>query len=276
MIGLSGAIVCAMSRALQSPVAAESKWVADANELVAAHAALPPMDLDVFILWLHQGGTPLRETPDPQTGLHGTYNPIIGPSAGVPPLPFLRFRRVEILQPSIRSSGSREGSDPGWAPVTTEYTDLFDDRREPSDQSQAFVPTYGHPPKNWLLCADDSILNRHDVRGGGATNGLTALGMSNRTLKGIAKTDANGNFYWWDQQRTRNNHLIEAIRAVNIHFGTATEVTEFKQVGLELGQVVNPDGTEENQATHIPAGLVRSNTIYGALARQLRRLAELS
>lgn len=259
MIALSGALVCAVTREA-SRVEDVELWDAHRSDLQAAYDRFvipgtdPPelrADLRVVLLHLSPGGDDFSP---------GVTN---WPSAVVGAVPdFVEIVAEDQFVKSTPTEFSFREAIRGFVPMTQTYTRLFDIRQDGDDHRDSYMHRFGHPPKDFLICADKTIVNNLRVRGRWKGHGLTALGLSNGTLRNVMKPAQFGALESFDKHLHREDMLIQAIFAVRDHFGTATEVSEFSPIGRVVDQPGTVDAVE----------VEKHDTVYAALARMLNRV----
>lgn len=269
MSTLSGALVCvAVRNTPYTGLGWRDFWEEEWATLQAAYDRLleplaegetgpqqPLLDLRIILLHLATGGD-VDFVLNPYTGeLEPPYESAVGPGAG----DFVEYVRAPNFPFTILHSSSLLPRKRGSVPNTWTYTLLFDDRAEPGDTSNAYVPRFGHPPRDFLICVDTGIANILDW----PARGAVALGLSNDTRKPLAP-DSPG--FVVDNQSYKNDMLGEAVRAVRDHYGTATEISEFSHTGY----VVETENESE------PVAVQKRDSALGALARMLDRVAVLN
>lgn len=265
---LSGAIVATVSRSAQlgiGDVEHEAQWHADFNQLLTAYEVVKDLDLRIVMIHLAKGGVPFLFGTDTHDSMIPREFDNLLPS-------WLLTQRVVNVDGIKNAGGSAFPSQldplPGWVPDHTAYTHQFDNRTSPGGFSNVFVPKFGHAPKDFLICADTGILNEFDLRIAGSivfAQGLVALGISNDTVKLMVKREGPG-FTGVDNQGFKNNAFRIAISAIKMKFETPTESCEFSQRGYVLG--IDDEGR--------PEAKLKFDTVFGAMARQLERVAELN
>ena len=273
--GLAGAIVCVVTRGTQFVSLQDATeralwvktWATQFDAMTIAYQRLTDDGIDVQAVIMQ-----VPNTDDVGNFQYGsrTFASLFPPgvSTGIPswiqPLRITDTQPNEHTQllPLVDPVNSEDTPQVGRMPTTQAYVDLFDDRQIATDTSFAFLSKFGQPPSDWLISADLNVRNRFITRRFGTReSGLIALGMSNETAKHIKIQSIDGRA---GQYLVHNNMLIKAIRAVRKHFGTATEVSEYSQFGYDVS-----DGPQ-------PEAVLQFDTMWGAMARQLERVAVLS
>ena len=277
MSGLAGAVVCVVTRGRQHSSVGDSldTWHRQYAEMLAAYQRLVDASIDVEVTLMQVPNSDDEVFPGGEFPEGREFSKLVpdDPALAVP-WPQVKLRRIFKTEGSVFAdrlltgipSGNGDGLRIGRMPSTINYTDLFDERLAPEfTTNPGFLTTHGHPPKDFLICVDRNVVNPFITRPFGSREaGIVALGMSNETLKWITREGAvlPGGI---SQNIVANNMLIEAIRAVRRHFGTVTEASEFYQYGYFVGS----DGQR-------PVSQLSYDTVYGAIARQLDRVAVLN